>query len=292
MRNDCSPGTRPASNLAPNECQRRSTDGKHLMHSDSTREVPVVRQSGTQESRLTDSVAVEEPLEIRLRETSLAVTMRTPGDDRDLVLGFLLTEGILLTPHEVSSIQFIDDSRLTVQFSDGVDVDPARFQRNMFVSSSCGVCGKASIEAVQLVAARSKEFTVPRGVLSQLTEELRVHQPAFDATGGLHAAGLFTLTGEPVVIREDVGRHNAVDKAIGAAAKLEWPLPPCILVVSGRQSFEIVQKAAVVGIGGVIGVSAPSSLAVELAESLGLLLVGFARGDTLNIYTGEHHLAD
>lgn len=262
------------------------------MPSEPVRKIPVVKRNATEKARVNDTVAVEEPLEIRIEESPLAVTMRTPGEDRDLVLGFLLTEGILLAPNELNSIRSLDHSVLTVQLEQGVTVDTARFQRNMFISSSCGVCGKASIEAVQLVAAPCRDFKVDHGVIRQLTRVLRDHQPTFDATGGLHAAALFDLKGELIIVREDVGRHNAVDKAIGAAVTRTWPLPPCLLVVSGRQSFEIVQKAAMTGIGGVVGVSAPSSLAVDLAESLGLLLVGFSRGDTFNIYAGEHHLAD
>lgn len=235
---------------------------------------------------------MEDPLEIRLKDHPFAVVMRTPGDDEDLVIGFLLTEGILLGPAEIDRIERIDDSRVSVIFREGVDVDPTRFQRNLFMSSSCGVCGKASIEAVQLFARPAPAFTVQRNVVGELTARLREHQPTFDTTGGLHAAGLFALDGTPITVREDVGRHNAVDKSIGAAARHSWPLQPSLLVVSGRQSFEIVQKAAVVGIGGVVGVSAPSSLAVELAESLGTLLVGFSRGREFNVYAGVEHLVD
>jgi FdhD protein len=260
------------------------------MTADRTQRISVARHSGDQIRRTEDSVATEDPLEIRLNGQSLAVTMRTPGDDEDLVAGFLLTEGILLAPDEILTVEVIDDSRVSVGLREGVDVDVGRFQRNMFVSSSCGVCGKASIEAVKLLARPATDFQVSRTVLSDLTKRLRHHQPVFETTGGLHAAGVFDLEGGMVAVREDVGRHNAVDKAIGAAAALSWPLPSLVLVVSGRQSFEIVQKAAVVGIGGVVGVSAPSSLAVELAESLGLLLAGFSRGDTDNVYAGEHHL--
>ncbi len=249
------------------------------------RHVTVVRRRGGE--RVIDHVATEDPLEIRLGGTPLAVTMRTPGDDDDLVCGFLLTEGILLTPDEIARIERLDDSRVAVHFAPDVAVDPARFQRNMFVSSSCGICGKASIEAVQLVARPAAPFTVSRAVLGALTGRLRERQPTFDQTGGLHAAGVFDLSGRAVAVREDVGRHNAVDKAIGATARAAWPLPPALLVVSGRQSFEIVQKAAVVGIGGVVGVSAPSSLAVELAQSLDMLLVGFARGTEFNVYAGD-----
>jgi len=254
--------------------------------------VRVLKLDGASKHDTDDVVAVEDPLEIRLRDTPLAVTMRTPGSDDDLVRGFLLTEGILLDPSEIARVDRLDDSRLSVVLRDGVDVDPSRFQRNLFMSSSCGVCGKASIEAVQLFARPAPPFQVKRGVLADLTARLRAAQPTFDATGGLHAAGLYDLDGHALVVREDVGRHNAVDKAIGAAALERWPLPHCLLVVSGRQSFEIVQKAAVVGIGGVVGVSAPSSLAVELAKELGMLLVGFARGEQMNVYAGEERLGE
>ncbi len=257
-----------------------------------SRPVSVLREGGAGPERVRDPVAVEDPLEIRLENHPFAVVMRTPGDDEDLVYGFLLTEGILVDPEEVEQIERIDESRVSVSFHEGVDVDPTRFQRNLFMSSSCGVCGKTSIEAVQLFARPAPQFTVERNVVATLTEQLRGHQPTFDATGGLHAAGVFSLEGTPITVREDVGRHNAVDKAIGAAARRSWPLQPTLLVVSGRQSFEIVQKAAVVGVGGVVGVSAPSSLAVELAYSLGTLLVGFSRGRQFNVYAGEEHLAE
>jgi FdhD protein len=253
-------------------------------------EVRVTRHQGDQIASCADTVAVEEPLEIRLNDTPLAVTMRTPGSDDDLVLGFLLSEGILLEPAEVSSVTRVGQSTVAVQLAAGVDVDADRFQRNMFISSSCGVCGKASIEVVKLFARPTREFSVSRNLVASLTDRLRKHQPTFDKTGGLHGAALFDLKGELLASSEDVGRHNAVDKTIGAAAGLSWPLQPSLLAVSGRQSFEIVQKAAVVGVGGVVGVSAPSSLAVELAESLGLLLVGFARGASFNVYAGNAHL--
>ena len=236
-----------------------------------------------------DAVAVEEPLEIRLDGVPLAVVMRTPGDDADLVRGFLLTEGIVLRPDEVRAVELDQDGRADAR-RDGVTVDAAQFQRNLFVSSSCGICGKASIEAVDLLAPPARPFTVRHGVVSSLTARLREQQPTFDETGGLHAAGIFDLAGEALVVREDVGRHNAVDKSVGALGLLGWPLPPALLVVSGRQSFEIVQKAAMARLGGVVGVSAPSSLAIELAASLGLLLVGFARDGRFNVYAGGDRL--
>lgn len=260
---------------------------------DRVRRVSVIKRVGEAAERVPDAVAAEEPLEIRLAESPFAVVMRTPGDDDDLVTGFLLTEGMLLGPDEIGALVRTDDqesSRISVRFREGVEVDPTRFQRNLFMSSSCGVCGKASIEAVQLFAQPSRDFTVRREIVGSLTDRLRAHQPTFDETGGLHAAGVFDLEGTALAVREDVGRHNAVDKAIGAAAVRRWPLPPALLVVSGRQSFEIVQKAAVAGIGGVIGVSAPSSLAVELAESLAMLLIGFSRGGAFNVYAGDEHL--
>ena len=237
-----------------------------------------------------DAVAVEEPLEIRLDGQSLAVVMRTPGDDDDLVRGFLLTEGVVLRPSEVRAVEFGESAIADARLAEGVAVDIGQFSRNMFVSSSCGVCGKATIEAVELLAPRAPQFGVRSDVVADLTDRLSELQPTFDETGGLHAAGIFDLDGRALVVREDIGRHNAVDKAIGALSAEVWPLPPALLVVSGRQSFEIVQKAAMARLGAVIGVSAPSSLAVELAQQLGLLLAGFARGDRFNVYAGAERL--
>jgi FdhD protein len=257
---------------------------------DRTRPVHVARHDEGAVAPFDDTVATEDPLEIRLGETPLAVVMRTPGDDEDLVTGFLITEGILLAPDEIRDIERIDASRVAVHLRDGLDVDVARFQRNMFMSSSCGVCGKTSIEQVRLFARPAAAFTIAPGILATLTDRLRSHQPTFDTTGGLHAAGLFDSSGRLAAAREDVGRHNAVDKVIGSVARSAWPLPELVLVVSGRQSFEIVQKAAVAGIGGIVGVSAPSSLAVELAREIGMLLVGFSRGSRFNVYSGEARL--
>jgi FdhD protein len=260
-----------------------------------TRPVRLVRHDGASTAEHTDAVAVEEPLEIRLGDTPLAVTMRTPGDDEDLVYGFLLTEGILLAPSEIARLERVgtaDESRIAVRLARGVEVDAGRFQRRLFVSSSCGICGKSSIEAVRLFARPAIPYPISRRVVESLTSQLLERQPAFQATGGLHAAGIFDLDGIPLSVREDVGRHNAVDKAIGAAARTVWPLPSTLLVVSGRQSFEIVQKAAMAGIGAVIGVSAPSSLAVDLAREAGMLLAGFARGESFNVYAGEKRLIE
>ncbi len=257
-----------------------------------SRHVEITRHGARSSAEERDTVAVEEPLEIRLGETALAVVMRTPGDDDDLVRGFFLTEGILVEPKEIREIERIDESRLSVSLTPGIDVDPTQFQRNMFASSSCGVCGKASIEQVRLFGRPVPHWTIEKGAVASLTDRLRRYQPTFDATGGLHAAGLFDLRGEFMAVREDVGRHNAVDKVIGATTRKHWPLPPCVLVVSGRQSFEVVQKAALAGIGGLVGVSAPSSLAVQLAHETGMLLIGFSRGESFNVYAGEDRLAD
>jgi FdhD protein len=256
------------------------------------RSVEIVRRSSQSSEPHDDTVVVEDPLEIRLHDTPLAVVMRTPGHDEDLVRGFFLTEGILLDPGEIAAIRRLDESRLVVELAEGIEVDPGQFQRNMFASSSCGVCGKASIEQVRLFGRRPPKWTIRGDVAASLTDRLRSHQPAFDETGGLHAAGLFDLAGRALGVREDVGRHNAVDKVIGATTRTHWPLPPCVLVVSGRQSFEIVQKASLAGIGGLVGVSAPSSLAVELAQELQMLLIGFARGEGFNVYAGAERLAD
>jgi FdhD protein len=200
---------------------------------------------------------------------------------------------VVLSPSEIRDVAPSTrpgESSVTVTLAPGIEVDAARFQRSMFVSSSCGVCGKASIENVRLLARPPGAYAVTRGTLAGLTGALRRHQPTFDETGGLHAAGVFSRDGDLVAAREDVGRHNAADKAIGGAARAAWPLPPSVLVVSGRVSFEIVQKAAMAGIGAVVGVSAPSSLAVDLARELGMLLAGFARDGAFNVYAGDGRL--
>ncbi len=258
--------------------------------------IDVERHEGGAARRALDEVAAEEPLEIRIEGVPIAVVMRTPGDDADLVRGFLLTEGILLRPDEVAAVELDGEGRADARLAPGVAIDPEQFRRSMFTSSSCGVCGKASIEAVMLHAPAAEPLEVSSAVIARLTDALRRRQPTFDATGGLHAAGVFGLDGAALAVREDVGRHNATDKAIGAFAldvtREGGARPPALLVVSGRQSFEIVQKAAMVRLTGVVGVSAPSSLAVDLARELGLLLVGFAREGDYNVYAGADRLVD
>jgi FdhD protein len=237
-----------------------------------------------------DRLVVEAPLEISMSGIPLAVVMRTPGDDEDLVRGFALTEGIVLGPSEMAAVTRIDgaenDARWAIQLADGVVVDPLRFQRNLYATSSCGVCGKASIDAVRVSASTPQRVPMAPAVLTSLPDRMRDGQDAFLSTGGLHAAAAFEASGSLLGLSEDVGRHNAVDKVVGAGSRSAWPLAGVALMVSGRVSFEIVQKAAVAGIGLVAGVSAPSSLAVELGDELGMTIVGFLRGETFNVYCG------
>jgi FdhD protein len=242
-----------------------------------------------------DMLAVEEPLEIRVNGAPVTVTMRTPGHDRELAAGFLLTEGIIESPDEISG--FCPADLEVTGKSNTVDValntqsfEVAELQRNFFVASSCGICGKATIESIRRrgLRAPNPQFRVRPEVLYGLPDAIRASQAAFERTGGLHAAALFDADGKLVVLREDVGRHNAVDKVIGwamCAAKL--PLADSILMVSGRGGFEIAQKALAAGVPVLASVSAPSSLAVQLAREMGLTLVGFLRGRRFVVYAGE-----
>jgi FdhD protein len=229
-----------------------------------------------------DEVAVEEPLEIRVDGAPLSVTMRTPGHDEELALGFLLGEGLIDRPRPAGPPAGFQAN--VVEVAGPLLRDPG--ERRFYTSSSCGVCGKGVLEQVAVSAPRATAGPrVTRGLLAALPDRLR--QPGFERTGGLHATGLFTAGGELVACREDVGRHNAMDKVIGRAL-LDGlvPLHGRILCVSGRLSFELVQKAAVAGAPILVGVGAPSSLAIELAADRGLTLAGFARGGTVNVYTG------
>ena len=231
-----------------------------------------------------DSIAVEEPLEIRVNRAPVAVTMRTPGNDEELALGFLVSEGI--HPRHAAAPEDLAANTIEVEAE---DFDPARLERHFYTSSSCGVCGKGALEAVAVEAAVvDSDLRVPAALLGQLPERLRAHQPAFAETGGLHATGLFDPEGELICLREDVGRHNAMDKVIGwAFGEDRLPLPDSILCVSGRLSFELVQKAAVAGCPMMVAVGAPSSLAVELARDRRITLCGFVRGGRVNLYSEE-----
>jgi FdhD protein len=229
-----------------------------------------------------DLVAVEEPLEIRIGGEPVAVTMRTPGHDEDLALGFCVTEG--LTP--ISACVPADLAANTIEV-EATGFDPDRMRRHFYTSSSCGVCGKGAIEAVRVDAARvESRLEVEAAVVASLPDRLRGGQVAFAATGGLHATGLFSPAGELLCLREDVGRHNAMDKVVGRAF-LEGllPLAEHVLCVSGRLSFELVQKAGVAGCPVLVAVGAPSSLAVELADELGITLCGFVRDGRSTVYT-------
>jgi FdhD protein len=242
--------------------------------------VDVVRLPGG--VREPDHVAVEEPLEIRIGGRPVAVTMRTPGHDEELALGFCLSEGL-----EPTAARLPDDLAANTVDVDAPGFDPARLQRSFYTSSSCGVCGKGALEAVAVEAPRVEtELHVSLALLAGLPDRLRAAQAAFEVTGGLHATGLFAADGRLLWAREDVGRHNAMDKVIGRAfLDARLPLADCILCVSGRLSFELVQKAAVAGCPVVVAVGAPSSLAVSLAEDRGVTLCGFVRGGTANVYT-------
>ena len=235
-----------------------------------------------------DRVAVEEPLEIRIAGRPVAVTMRTPGHDEELALGFCLSEG--LRPRDA---RLPDDLAANAVDVDAPAFDPARLQRSFYTSSSCGVCGKGALEAVAVEAPRvESELRLPLQLVASLPERLREEQAAFIATGGLHATGLFSAAGDPLCVREDVGRHNALDKVVGWAFREQLlPLAGHVLCVSGRLSFELVQKAALAGCPVLVGVGAPSSLAVELAGAQRVTLCGFARGGRVSVYSDSGRIA-
>jgi FdhD protein len=270
------------------------------MSNDGVREVKVERFAGGQTEPARDRVAHEEPLEIQLAGASLAVVMRTPGHDLELVTGFLLTERAVDSLAEVESVRHCTEARtpeaednvVRVTLRPGVRPDLERLRRNLFASSSCGVCGKATLENALATAAPLDDATrLPASLLLALPERLRSAQRVFEETGGLHAAGLFDADGRLLVAREDVGRHNAVDKVIGWAARAgRLPLSGHVLLVSGRASFEIVQKALAARVPIVAAVSAPSSLAVSLAEVAGIALVGFLRGTGFNVYGARERI--
>lgn len=249
--------------------------------------------------RLQDCLVAEEPLEIRLGERPLSVTMRTPGHDLELAAGFLFSEGLIKSSEEIRALEFEKTKNreatgniVRVELAENA-FKPEQLQRNFYMTSSCGICGKASIEAVRSRGLRrlNSELVLDPNILCTLPEQLKAAQKIFDHTGGLHAAGLFSAAGELIVLREDVGRHNAVDKIVGwALLEKRLPLGNNVLMVSGRGGFELIQKAALAGIPLLASVSAPSSLAVRLARETGMTLVGFLRGRRFLVYSGEQRV--
>ncbi|HEY9291232.1 MAG TPA: formate dehydrogenase accessory sulfurtransferase FdhD [Microlunatus sp.] len=262
-----------------------------------TRQHLVRRLTSEGWSRHSDRLAVEEPLEIRIGGEPFAVTMRTPGDDIDLVNGYCFSEGIIGAVEDISTARYCDGAGpdglntyngLDVGLAPGVRPPDPGLQRNVLTSSACGVCGSVSIDQImdRIAAPIRTDLSLPAELILDAPRLLLQQQKTFAGTGGVHAAGLLGLDGRMLCVREDVGRHNAVDKVIGwALRENRLPLSSLLLVVSGRASFELTQKAALAGVPALVAVSAPSSLAVELAEQAGLTLVGFVRGESMNVYT-------
>ncbi|MCK6617756.1 MAG: formate dehydrogenase accessory sulfurtransferase FdhD [Cyclobacteriaceae bacterium] len=271
--------------------------------------IQIIKVTTNSRGTASDILAVEEPLEIRLgfgtqtdrQQKSLSVTMRTPGHDFELAVGFLFTEGIIQSYQQVESIKYCEDvgrqeekdNVVRVELKPDIEIDFQKLQRNFYTTSSCGVCGKSSIEAVaQHCPVIPVSWSVKPEIIHQLPVTLRNAQQVFEYTGGLHASGLFTQEGKLELLREDVGRHNALDKVMGAMlVKSEIPLTDFILLVSGRASFELVQKAAMGGIPVLAAVGAPSSLAVQLAADCGMTLLGFVRDNRFNCYSVPERLA-
>lgn len=284
-------------------------DPKMTADATATRAVLIGKVTGRDVSAEADVLAIEEPLEIRLgygsrsgrTHRAVSVTMRSPGQDFDLAAGFLFTEGILGSPEQMEEIRSCGPVQVgghrnvvRVEMRSDLNVDLARLERHFFTTSSCGICGKTSLEAVRVgrrAVIPPRRGWIDPNIIHRLPEPLRAAQATFDRTGGLHAAGLFTEDGSLVNLREDVGRHNAVDKLIGSEFRAgRLPLNHCILLLSGRASFELVQKAMMAGIPLLAAVGAPSSLAVELARDCGMTVLGFVREGHFNIYSGAERI--
>lgn len=273
------------------------------MANTSVSKAEIIRFEKGTETHISDLVAVEEPLEIRLGygrleerfQQNISVTMRTPGHDFELALGFLLTENIISSREQISSIHYCKDEAtqtpseniIRVELNPEINPDIDKLKRNFYTTSSCGVCGKASLESVITVCPYPIKplSSISKELIISLPEKVMQQQKIFGYTGGLHASALFTLDGNFILLREDVGRHNALDKLIGAMAE-SLPLAQNILFLSGRASFELVQKASMAGIPMVVAVGAPSSLAIQLAKETNITLIGFLRGDKFNVYSG------
>jgi FdhD protein len=266
----------------------------------SAKSTQVIEWDAGRQRAVLDELAVEEPLEIRVNGQAAGITMRTPGDDFDLAAGFLLTEGVVTRRQDIERIAYgsqpdgqTSGNRVEVSLAEAGLVDVSRFERAALATSSCGVCGRTSIDAVYArgLTPPSSAFTIDAARLTDLPAVLRASQRVFGRTGGLHAAALFDRDGAIIAVCEDIGRHNAVDKVIGRALLTDrLPLSDAVLVVSGRGGFEIIQKALVVAIPIVASVSAPSSLAVQLAREFRQTLVGFLRGQRFIVYSGDHRI--
>ena len=278
----------------------------------SSHPVSIQRLDGETSSRLLDAVAVEEPLEIRLSLDALmpgdhkpvSITMRTPGHDDELAVGFLFSEGILRAPEQIRKVSYwgrpppgkAERNVAVVELAPDVDIDFDRLERHFYTTSSCGVCGKTSIDALRqqgpFTGADNSSFRITTETVLALPEALRERQASFGVTGGLHATGLFNRQGEIVLVREDVGRHNAMDKVVGRLF-LDGDLPASGygMIVSGRTSFELMQKAAMAGVSTLVAIGAPSSLAIEMAEEFGMTLVGFLRDGRCNVYANEQRIS-
>jgi FdhD protein len=282
----------------------------NLLENNSVRQIDIIKVKGNESFPFTDDIAVEEPLEIRVsygpkdhRETkNISVTMRTPGNDEELAVGFLFTEGIISARHQITAVQRPDadcsrnqDNVIIIDLAYDFVPQLMKTDRNFYTTSSCGVCGKGSIESIRTVSSfhheEKESLVIPLETLYHLSENLRSFQNNFSATGGIHASGIFDNSGNLLVLREDVGRHNALDKLIGHALFTnQLPLKNMILVLSGRASFELIQKAAMAGISIVAAIGAPSSLAIDLAKEFDITLLGFLRENRFNIYhQGNSH---
>ncbi len=255
---------------------------------DKSKRVEIVRWADGFGEEVWDHAAVEEPLQITVDGFPIAVVMRTPGNDADLVRGFLITEGVISSMGDVSRIDLEQKVNHALVFlTEDAVVDLSSMKRNLYSASSCGICGKASIEHVFLNAPKlGRRLQWEKDAVLAAPSMLRASQETFDTTGGIHAAGLFSEAGELLLLREDVGRHNAIDKVIGAALEQEVDLQQTFLQLSGRVSFEVVQKALMAQIPMVSAISAPTSLAVKFANDCGMILLGFVRGGRMNIYSG------
>jgi FdhD protein len=274
------------------------------MNDKQTTDINIHKISDREIRETEDKVAVEEPLEIQLEYSSssgrmlknIAVTMRTPGNDEELAAGFLFTEGIIKHAEDIAGIKrsHADENMVQVMLKENIMPALGNAARNFYTTSSCGVCGKASIDAINTVSSFSNvkdSIHIDADLLYQLQDTVKTQQKVFEDTGGIHASALFDITGKFIKLREDVGRHNALDKIIGAALMSnELPLNNCLLFLSGRASFELVQKAVMAGIKVIIAVGAPSSLAVEMAKDNGITLIGFLRNDRFNIYSGKERI--